>query len=313
VLKSTNRDCTDNIACALRAAAQYGHNDLLEYLISEGSSVDVALPGDNSTLLHVAARSQQTETVKLLLLLGANIDCQDGSGKTPLHVSVETGNFEIIKCLVEHQKTVQSETELQHVVNPERTVRRRNFLNICDVDGNTLLHLGVAAGNINILSYLVSAGSDLNICNAQGDYPLTLAVRCGKNDIVDLLMGGEVQCEEAKFTALTEAIFAGNVETSDFLVRLGAPVNKGETEKPIHIASRLGREEIVSLLLQYGASLTSPNDSGNTALHLASEHGHLSLVKYLVEEERDDLNALNHENETPMHLAVGNGRYYLVT
>jgi ankyrin repeat protein len=50
--------------------------------------VNVALPGGNSTLIHVAARSQQTETVKILLLLGASIDCQDESGNTPLHVSV---------------------------------------------------------------------------------------------------------------------------------------------------------------------------------------------------------------------------------
>jgi ankyrin repeat protein len=88
VLNCTNHGYRDNTASALRAAAQYGHSDLLEYLISEGISVDVALPGDNSTLLHVAARCQQTETVKILLVLGASIDCQDGSGKTALHVSV---------------------------------------------------------------------------------------------------------------------------------------------------------------------------------------------------------------------------------
>jgi ankyrin repeat protein len=119
VFNDTKRDCTDNIACALRAAAQYGHNDLLKYLISEGSSVNVSLPGDNSTLLHLATRSQHIETVKTLLLLGASIDCQDESGKTPLHVSVETGNLEVIKCLVKHQETVHNENEFQHVVNPE--------------------------------------------------------------------------------------------------------------------------------------------------------------------------------------------------
>jgi ankyrin repeat protein len=121
VLNGTSRDCTDNIACALRAAAQYGHNDLLKYLISEGSSVNVGLPGDNSTLLHVAARSQQTGTVKILLLMGASVDCQDDCGKTPLYVSVETRKLEVTNSLVEHQETVQMESHLQHVVNPEKT------------------------------------------------------------------------------------------------------------------------------------------------------------------------------------------------
>jgi len=313
VLNGANRDCMANISCVLRAAAHYGHNDLLKYLISKRSSVNVALPEDNSTLLHVAARNQHTETVKILLLLGASIDCQDESGKTPLHVSVKTGNIEVIKCLVEHQETVQSKTELQHVVNPERNVNRGILLNVQDVDGNTPLHLSVAAGNINILSYLVSVGSDLNICNVQGDYPLTLAARCGKNDIVELLMKSEVHCEEAKVGALIAVIVAGNVETTTLLLRLGVPVNIGEKQMPIHVASRLGRGEFVILLRQFGANLTSLSDKGNTALHLASEAGHLSLVKYLVEVDRDGLYTPNYQNETPLHLAARNGKDKLVT
>jgi len=313
VLNEINYVCTDNIVCALRAAAQYGRNDLLKYLISKGSSVNVALPGDNSTLLHEAVRNRRTETVKLLLQLRASPDCQDERGKSPLHVAVETEKLEVIKCIVEHQGAVQRETELLHDINSERTVKKRNFLNLPDLEGSTPLHLGVAAGNTNIVSYLINAGSNKNTCNMQGEYPLTVAARCGKNDIVELLMEGEVQCEEAQVGALRAAIVASHLDTTEHLLRLGCPVNKGENEKPIHVASQLGQKEMISLLLQHGASLISHTDSGNRALHLASEHGHLSLVKYLVEEKSDDLNALNYENETPLHLAARNGRDYIVT
>ena len=313
VLNGPNQYSLDGITYALRAAAKYGRNDLLEYLIRKGNSVNMALPGNNSTLLHEAVKSQQTETIKILVQLGARTVSQDPFGRTPLHVAVENRSLEVIKCLVECQETVQKESELKNVSNPERTVTEGNFLNVPDVDGNTPLHLGVASGNTNIVFYLISAGSDKNTCNIRGEYPLTLAARCGKNDIVELLMVGEVQCEAAQIDALRAAIVAGLLDTMDLLLRLGAPVNKGQNEKPIHVASELGRKEIVSLLLQYGASLTSRTDSGNTALHLASEHEHLSLVKYLVEEERDDLNTLNHENETPLHLAARNGRDYIVT
>jgi len=117
-------------------------------------------------------------------------------------------------------------------------------------------------------------------------------------------MKGEVHCETAQIGALRAAIVAGHVDTTTLLLRLGAPVNKGEYEKPIHVASQLGRKEIVSLLLQFGAILTSRTYSGNRALHLASENGHLSLVKYLVEEHTDFVNDLNFENETPLHFAA---------
>jgi ankyrin repeat protein len=162
VLSGTNQDSVDCITSALRAAAQYGHNDLLIYLINKGNCVNMALPGDSSTLLHEAVRNRQTEIIKTLFQLGAWLDSQNDNGKTPLHVSAEIGELEVIKFIVEHQKTVQRETELKHVVNSDRIVKKGNFLNVPDVDGNTPLHLGVAAGNTNIVSYLISAGCDKN-------------------------------------------------------------------------------------------------------------------------------------------------------
>jgi ankyrin repeat protein len=171
-------------------------------------------------------------------------------------VSVETGNFEVIKCLIEHQETVQSETGLLHVVNPKKTVKKRNFLKVCDKVGNTPLHLDVAAGNTNNVSSLVSAGSDLNTCNVQGDYPYPLVARCGKNDIVKLLLEREVEYNEAKIGALRTFVVAGDLDATDLLLRSGIPVNIGVNEKTIHVASRFEREEIFRLLLKKGANLT---------------------------------------------------------
>jgi ankyrin repeat protein len=74
----------------------------------------------------------------------------------------------------------------------------------------------------------------------------------------------------------------------------------------------MGHQDVVNLLLENGASLMSRNDSGNSALHLASEAGHLCLVKYLVELKTDGLHSLNYDKETALHLAAENGRVYLV-
>jgi len=82
-----------------------------------------------------------------------------------------------------------------------------------------------------------------------------------------------VKCEEIMTSTLRATILAGQVETTALLLTSGAAVNGGENEKPIHVASRMGHKEIISVLLQYGACVTSRNESGNTALHLASEAG----------------------------------------
>ena len=164
------------------------------------------------------------------------------------------------------------------------------------------------------MRYLLSASSNLRSCNTRGEYPLTLAAQYGRNDTVKLLLQScsAVKCE-IMTSALKAAIEVGHVDTTTLLLRSGAPVSGGENEKPIHVASRMGQKEIVSLLLQFGASLASRTNSGNTVLHLPSEAVHLSLVKYLVELQRDGLYSLNCEDKTSLHLAARNGRDYLVT
>jgi ankyrin repeat protein len=314
VLNEMNPNSTEYIPSAVRAAARYGHSDLLRYLISKGNCVNMTLPGDSGTLLHEAARENNIQTVSTLFDLGADFGIQDSEGKTALHVSAEVGSLEVAKFIVERQEMSDGEAEIKEIGTLDRTITKLNRLNVRDDDGNTPLHLAAAAGNTSTVRYLLSAGSDLRSCKTRGEHPITLAARYGRNDTVKLLMKScfAVKCEEMT-SALTAAILAGQVDTTALLLRSSAPVSGGENEKPIHIASRIGQKEIVSLLLEYGASLTSRTDSGNTALHLASEAGHMSLVKYLVELNTDGVYTLNYENETPLNLVARNGRDYLLS
>jgi ankyrin repeat protein len=315
VLHEMNSVCTENIFSALRAAARYGHTGLLRYLIRRENCVNVVFPGDSGTLLHEAARGNHIQTARTLVDLGANCDIQNAYGKTALHVSAEMGNLEVAKFIVERQEMSSGEDEMKYIPARDTPITKLNLLTVHDKDDNTPLHLAAAAGNTSTVLYFLSVGSEVRSCNTRGEYPLTLAARYGRNDTVKLLLQSccAVKCEEIMTSALRAAIVAGQVDTTALLLRSGESVMGGENEKPIHLASRMGHKEIVSLLLQYGASLTSRTETGNTALHFASEAGHLSLVKYLVELDRKGMNTLNYEDETPLHLAARNGRDYLVT
>jgi ankyrin repeat protein len=275
---------TEYIASALRAAARYGHTDLLLYLLSRDNGEKMALPADSVTLLHDASRGNHIQTVRALVNRGARCDIQDENGRTALYVSAETGSFEVTKFIVQRQEVYYGEDELKYTVTLDTASTIIYRLNVQEKDGNTPLHLAAEAGNTSSVLYLLSVGSDWRIFNTRGEYPLTLAARFARNDTVNLMLQrfSTVTCEEIMTGALTAAIVAGQVDTTALLLSSGAAVSEGENEKPIHIASRMRHREIVDLLLKYGASLSFRTDSGNTALHLASENGHLSLVKYLV-------------------------------
>jgi ankyrin repeat protein len=95
---------TDYNASVLRAVAKYGHTDLLTYRISKDNYTNMTLLADNDTLLHEAARSGQTETIKTLFRLEAKPDTEDGKGKAPLHVSAESESYNVATFMVECQE-----------------------------------------------------------------------------------------------------------------------------------------------------------------------------------------------------------------
>ena len=50
---------------------------------------------------------------------------------------------------------------------------------------------------------------------------------------------------------------------------------------PLHIASYKGCQRIVSVLLNFGASVNEKNDSAMLPIHIASLYGHAEVVKDL--------------------------------
>ena len=60
---------------ALYAAAINGHNDIVEFLLSQGADIDVRL-NDGETPLMAAVWNGQVETVALLISKGADVNAR---------------------------------------------------------------------------------------------------------------------------------------------------------------------------------------------------------------------------------------------
>lgn len=79
----------------LHIAADYGHADVVEFLLSEGADVN-APDGHNLTPLICACSEGHLLCVKVLLEKGANKDCKGPNGLTAL----EAAESEAIKALL---------------------------------------------------------------------------------------------------------------------------------------------------------------------------------------------------------------------
>ena len=70
----------------------------------------------------------------------------------------------------------------------------------------------------------------------------------------------------------------------------------------LHLASDNGHLETVMLLKEQGSDIHATNNNGMTALHLASWKNHSKIVMYLVK-QGSDVNAKDNNGMTALHLA----------
>lgn len=110
----------------------------------------------------------------------------------------------------------------------------------------------------------------------------------------------------------TQAAYYGDENMVQLLLHYGADVNaandKGYT--PLISAAKEGNSSMVKLLLRYRADIHRRNNGGSSALHLATWFGYSDLVKVLVENGAN-LNQMNKWQETPLMIARARNHHEL--
>ena len=85
---------------------------------------------------------------------------------------------------------------------------------------------------------------------------------------------------------LLNSSMLGDLKDLRSLIKMGADINQSGKQHggtPLWIASEKGHLEIVRLLIESGGSVNQPHKTGATPLHVASQEGHLEIVKLLIE------------------------------
>ncbi len=118
------------------------------------------------------------------------------------------------------------------------------------------------------------------------------------------------------YTDIHTAIYQGNIDTLSKLVasstteRLNDQTDAGVSA--LHMAIKLGRIDIVKLLLTKAIDTEIQDKHGNTPLHYAIALNRLDIVRLLLAKETD-MEIANHEGITPLHQAAFTGDIETVT
>jgi ankyrin repeat protein len=271
----------------LRAAARSGHVGVVKYLLNLKPLKATDLEG----AFRVAASSNQVHVVSYLLRIMGKLESLVFNAG--VHAAVVSGSLKTTKLLLE---------ELEDPLNTS----------ICECHCN-VLHLAAAHDQVELARYLVEAGADLDFVDNTGNTALHIAATSQKPHMVAFLVKAGANIEARKSngcTALQTACATGNLAMIKILheakANVGALDNQGCT--PLHSAAFGGFLDVTKYLIaNLGADPTVRSNDDSSVLHAAVATNAVSVVRYL--STMVDVNAKDDEGHTPARLAISEGHF----
>lgn len=271
-------------------AAKLGNLEIVEFLLQNGAKPSVACTcvHRNKAALHFACENchaDSAQIVEFLLNAGANLEQETFDFEKALHFACEFNNLPVVECLVQSGADINcvnldGKSPLSLACLRQKKVRSLSIIkflidNGADVnnsDGMQNIHpvrLLIQNRNLKAVQYLINKE-----LLSENENFLTDAVLTSNPDMVKLLIDHQNNINRTyslfELTPLHQACMSPVVspEIVEILLTHGANPNvKSKTqETPLHYACQKGNVQKVVLLLKFGANVNSTNKHGFSPL-----------------------------------------------
>eukprot|EP00434_Breviolum_minutum_P013449 symbB.v1.2.011856.t1/scaffold807.1/size160841/1 len=127
--------------------------------------------------------------------------------------------------------------------------------------------------------------------------------------LLELKMDPNETCEPHGTSAVHQAAIGGHCEVLQLLQNFGADLTSqdGRMLSAAHLAADAGHVEVLRLLHELQLPLLMPDGSGKTALHRAAAAGHVQILKFFQDLDVDLL-APAENGKTSVHYAAQAGQ-----
>lgn len=275
--------------------------------IAEGRE-DVEQHKDGVNALMIAAQGGYLEVVKLLIEEGnADATPKDDEDLTAFTTAIKAGHLEVAMYLLSagkadpndvytddkgkvHESLLMDSIEATQVELSLLLIEKGANVSYTDADGVTILTQAAYQGLTQVVSALLSQGSDkvdIAATNSEGVNALIAAASEGYTEIVTMLLstpGSDVNARDKDGTnALMAAAVRGHRDVVNALLKAGADVNAQNVDG--HTALMFaynGKNQVETLLDKYADYLKDAQDANSTKIIQDALQTHVDVVQALI-------------------------------
>ncbi|KPJ00566.1 Transient receptor potential cation channel subfamily A member 1 [Papilio xuthus] len=335
---------------ALHFAAIHDHDQCARILISDLGANSKRSCNNGYYPIHEAAKNASSRTMEVFLQWGESNGCSresiislyDSEGNVPLHSAVHGGDIKAVElCLRSgakistqqhdlstpvHLACAQGALEIIRLMFEMQPKEKKACLISCDVQMMTPIHCAAMFDHPDIVSYLISEGSDINPLDKERRSPLLLAAsRAGWRTVHTLIrLGADIKLKDMNSRNLLHLVVLNGGRLEDFAASCKDHCEQGLIEmlnerdntgcSPLHYASREGHIRSSENLIRLGASINPKNNKNESPLHFAARYGRFHTACRLLDSDKGTciMNENDGEGLTPLHISSREGHTKVV-
>lgn len=297
-------------------------------LLNAGAEINVRGSGAVAALNLAIRDSLSIETLKALIVAGADVNGADNDGETPLMAAAEKPSDEAVRLLLAkgarssvNAKDKKGWTALLSAASTYQTGSMPDIVktliaaganvNVANDEGETALMMAAAAGSVETTKILLAAGATINAKDRQGQTALMFASEIGGAERVKTLIDSGASVSARDDHGRTALMYAAkNLYALEALAAAGSDVNAfdDEGQTALMIAAQARTAETITALLKAGASVNAEDKHGRTALMYVKPEYYMNsataeAVKALLAAGAD-VNAVDEDGRTPLMFAA---------